>query len=475
MSTRRASRPRVQWSMPEKGGLDQFRLDVDLLAKMDMKPFGLDHSAGLDAVIPVVETSAIVEANAISRAIIAYKLPRVPGAKSALEEAGALLDIAAEIEHSLMVQYLYSGFAAEQMVAGEKPNSLLREIAIEEMGHLLTVTNLRLMLGLEPYLRRQDESPQQGFDPYPFVLEPLSTASLAKYVAAESPAEDAEMDDKDRSAFERVLDHLGQKNGPLIHRVGLIYMRLFYLLQEDEAADPSWSDAAIASEWGEKWHLQASDIVGNEARQSDHVEWGREADFIGLKMNTLAEARAAIARVAGQGEGGQAPSEQDGDGPSHFLRFLRLFDRVGTAPLSRPVPTLGIDDITAEPAVTLNRLFDIRYEMFLIVLQRFFLAKGAPRVVALDWCKMEMRGVLKNLHGAILKYPRHAGGNPKEEAAAPYFKMPASAVPTDDASLIQRYEIAKAISKALVTAAVALGIDPESKAFSSIAEQDNRI
>ncbi|MGL4437908.1 MAG: ferritin-like domain-containing protein [Bosea sp. (in: a-proteobacteria)] len=444
-------------------------MNSDLLGKMSSKPFGLDITAGLDAVAPVVE------ANAISRAIIAYKLPRVPDAKSALEEAGALLDMAAEIEHSLMVQYLYSGFAAEQMVAGEKPNSLLREIAIEEMGHLLTVTNLRLMLGLEPYMRRQDESPQQGFDPYPFVLEPLSTASLAKYVAAESPAEDAEMDDKDRAAFRRVLDHLGQQNGPLIHRVGLVYMRLFYLLQEDEAADPSWPEAAIASEWGEKWHLQASDVVGNEVRQSDHIEWGQEADFIGLKVNGLAAARVAIARIAGQGEGGPAPSVSGSDAPSHFLRFLRLFDRVGAAPLSRPVPTLGIDDITAEPAVTLNRLFDIRYEMFLIVLQRFFLAKDGPRVVALDWCKMEMRGVLKNLHGMILKYPRHTDGDPKAAAAAPYFRMPASAVPIDEGSLVQRYDIAKAVSKALVAAAVTLGVNPESKAFSSIAEQDIRL
>ena len=466
MTERRSPRLRVQWSLPANNGLEKFKLDLNPGMKFDLDTFRLDLPAGLDPVLPVADTDAV------SRAVIAYKLPRVPGATDAWSEASALLDMAGEIEHALMVQYLYSGFAAEQLVAGEKPNKLLREIAVEEMGHLLTVTNLRLMLGMEPYLRRQDESPQQGFDPYPFVLEPLSIPSLAKYVAAESPAEQATMGEADRAAFARVLQHLGQTGGPLIHRVGLVYMRLFYLLQEGEEADPLWPEAATAADGGEKWHLAAKDIVGNAARQSDHMEWGQGDEFIGVKMTTLAQARDAIARIAGQGEGGQEPQGGDGDGPSHFLRFLRLFDRVGTKRLSRPVPTLGIDDITAEPAVTLNRLFDIRYEMFLIVLQRFFLATGAPRSVMLEWCKREMRGVMGNLHRLILKCPRHAGGDPKVEAAAPYFRMPASPVPTEDASLVQRYAAAKKVSQALTAAAIELGVDPGDAAFDSITSQD---
>lgn len=469
MTERRSPRLRVQWSLPVENGPDFHDLALDPGIKFDLDTFRVDAPAGLDPILPVAETDPI------SRAVVAYNLPRVPGATDAWSEASALLDMAGEIEHALMVQYLYSGFAAEQFVAGEKPNKLLREIAVEEMGHLLTVTNLRLMLGMEPYLRRQDESPQQGFDPYPFVLEPLSIASLAKYVAAESPAEQATMSDADRTAFERVLQHLGQKGGPLIHRVGLIYMRLFYLLQEGEGADPLWPEAAIAGDWGEKWHLSAKDVVGNASRQSDHTEWGKGDEFIGVKMTTLAQARDAIARVAGQGEGGQEPQEGDGDGPSHFLRFLHLFDRVGTKRLSRPVPTLGIDDITAEPAVTLNRLFDIRYEMFLIVLQRFFLAAGAPREVMLEWCKMEMRGVMANLHRLILKCPRHVGGDPKAEAAAPYFRMPASPVPNEEASLVQRYNAAKKVSQALTAAAIELGVDPGDAAFIAIGSQDKTL
>ncbi|WP_210308091.1 ferritin-like domain-containing protein [Mesorhizobium huakuii] len=214
--------------------------------------------------------------SAIGRAVIAYDLPKVPGAQNALQEAGALLDMAAEIEHSLMVQYLYAGFAAVQSAAGQQPNKLLRDIAVEEMGHLLTVTNIRLLLGLEPYLRRQDESPQEGFDPYPFALEPLSAASLAKYVAAESPSENVELEQGDRKAFDDVLTKLKQKSGALIHRVGLVYMRLFYLFQENDSPDQAWQEAAIAAAWGEKWHIADADLVGGDSRQSDHAEWEEE-------------------------------------------------------------------------------------------------------------------------------------------------------------------------------------------------------
>ncbi|ESY55556.1 MULTISPECIES: ferritin-like domain-containing protein [unclassified Mesorhizobium] len=413
--------------------------------------------------------SPVLATSAIGRAVIAYDLPKVPGAQNALQEAGALLDMAAEIEHSLMVQYLYAGFAAVQSAAGQQPNKLLRDIAVEEMGHLLTVTNIRLLLGLEPYLRRQDESPQEGFDPYPFALEPLSAASLAKYVAAESPSENVELEPGDKKAFDDVLTRLKQKSGTLIHRVGLVYMRLFYLFQEDDNSDQEWREASIAAAWGEKWHIADADLVGGDARQSDYIEWEEEENFLGLKVVGKKSVREAIAKVAGQGEGGEQPAVGE---PSHFLRFLRLFAAVESEVLSRPVPTMGADDITAEPAVTLTRLFDLRYEMLLVVLQRFFLASGATRKVLRVWCEDEMRLVLAGLYRLIVKHPREAGMDPAAAPAAPYFNMPSSPVPIDDASLLQRYATAKHLSAAMIDLAVSMGVDKSDQAFKRIAAQD---
>jgi hypothetical protein len=69
------------------------------------------------------------------------------------EQAIRLLWIGAEVEHALMVQYLYAAYSLNEQQADEgKRDDVLRwrrtilEIAREEMGHLATVENL-LTLG----------------------------------------------------------------------------------------------------------------------------------------------------------------------------------------------------------------------------------------------------------------------------------------------------------------------------------------
>ncbi len=53
------------------------------------------------------------------------------------DELVEFLKFAAEIEHGLMVQYLYAAYSAKQgTVSGP-----LKLVAIEEMGHLITVQN----------------------------------------------------------------------------------------------------------------------------------------------------------------------------------------------------------------------------------------------------------------------------------------------------------------------------------------------
>src|SRR3954454_23915800 len=74
-----------------------------------------------------------------------------------------LLHVAAEIEHSLMVQYL---FAAYSLGGPQVPPELRDEvrdwqetilgIAKEEMGHLVTVQNLLTALGFPVNLDRED-------------------------------------------------------------------------------------------------------------------------------------------------------------------------------------------------------------------------------------------------------------------------------------------------------------------------------
>jgi Ferritin-like len=111
------------------------------------------------------------------------ELPDLP--ESSLGKAATLLRMAAQVEHGLMVQYLYAGYSFAPTLRE------IANVAIEEMSHLMTVQNLLRCIGEKPYLHRQDDGADVSKDerlfPFDFRLEPLSHLSLAKYVVAESP------------------------------------------------------------------------------------------------------------------------------------------------------------------------------------------------------------------------------------------------------------------------------------------------
>ena len=105
-----------------------------------------------------------------------------------------LLHIAAEIEHALMVQYLFAAYSVDgselpgrerRLVAAWKETILA--VAREEMGHLITVQNLLILLGSPVTLDREDYPWDSEFYPFTFHLRPLSLDSLATYICAESP------------------------------------------------------------------------------------------------------------------------------------------------------------------------------------------------------------------------------------------------------------------------------------------------
>src|SRR5204863_2080786 len=83
--------------------------------------------------------------------VVHIELPDLSGFPTPAEKAQFLLHAAAEVEHALLVQYLYAAYSlkkpgdvtdpAQQAALSQWPRSL-RGIAKEEMGHLLTVQNL---------------------------------------------------------------------------------------------------------------------------------------------------------------------------------------------------------------------------------------------------------------------------------------------------------------------------------------------
>jgi hypothetical protein len=245
------------------------------------------------------------------------------------DEAVFLLTAAAEIEHALMVQYLFAAYsvrvepggpAALPVVAG-----LLTEIAREEMGHLVTVQNLLHLVGGPLNLNRDQAPYASDIYPFRFTLEPMTLSSLAKYVTAESPSPlPPDLPADDVTLVDQIIADATAANGGVpVRHVGPIYRRIAHLLESE---------------------LQDGDFrLTTAARQARDADWGYRPrategeelivrDFPGT---TAAEVRttavAAVRAIADQGEGFDLPP----DGPnaeSHFERFLDLYKRVAALP-----------------------------------------------------------------------------------------------------------------------------------------------
>ncbi len=90
-----------------------------------------------------------------------------------------LLREASEIEHALLVQYLYGAYSLKPQYAGIRgfgfanPHDLIG-VAIQEMQHLEAVNRMLGALGAAPNLVRQDFPYEPDIYPFPLNLEPLS-------------------------------------------------------------------------------------------------------------------------------------------------------------------------------------------------------------------------------------------------------------------------------------------------------------
>ncbi|MDX1053366.1 hypothetical protein GOL41_27010 [Sinorhizobium medicae] len=251
------------------------------------------------------------------------------------DEAVFWLTAAAEIEHSLMVQYLFAAYSLDPTAVGqqsEKVSALknkLLQIAREEMGHLITVQNLLLVIGGPLHVGR-DHSPQaESIHPFRFKLERLTLGSLAKYVMAESPdvpLEEMTMLSDERKALLRdeIIEKARVNNdGRDVRHVGPIFARLVRLLGE-ELDD---SDFRL-------------DRLSHQARWSD---WGYDAGHSDISSKTrggyvLVEAldagtvdavrQQAVGALSAIGEQGEFVDSGDELDDSHFDRFLQLYEQL---------------------------------------------------------------------------------------------------------------------------------------------------
>lgn len=306
------------------------------------------------------------------------ELPSLPDA-SPEEELRELLRAAAEIEHGLMAQYLYAAHSCSIRSMAD----IVRQISVEEMGHLVTVQNLLLAAGERPYLGRYDRSPNE-FDPFAFHLEPISREVIAKYAVCEIPDESA-IDPEEQEVLEALTeDATASAGGMTPHRVGLLYMKIYWLLRPmDEAwptpAEEPWPGYPVerVAEMFPGFHVAEYPRGGAAFPQAGEDDWqAGNRSVIVETIATRGHALRAVARITAQGEG--FAEEPD----AHFDRFVEIYRKAAseTEPIAlsfatdpwyrRESMSVGAPEaeITSALAVDLSRLGDFLYEILLNVI-----------------------------------------------------------------------------------------------------------
>ncbi len=243
------------------------------------------------------------------------------------DEAVFWLTVAAEIEHALMVQYLYAAYSLNPAVAGaragdvEKAKQELLQIAREEMGHLVTVENLLLLVGAPLHLGREHSPYGSQVYPFRFRLERLTLDSLAKYVVAESPDvppdEIPGLTDEDRRLLATEIEQRARRGNDdvEIRNVGPIYHRLRHIFsQRLDDADFRLDRAAYQARWSD-WGFEASRGTS-----------GLEVLVHSFGHDDAPSARAAaVTAIEAIGMQGEASDMAVDTTESHFERFLAIF------------------------------------------------------------------------------------------------------------------------------------------------------
>jgi hypothetical protein len=398
-------------------------------------------------------------------------LPDLTAFPTPRAKAEILLQSAAEVEHALMVQYLYAAYslkgAVEVSDAGQKAAlddasagswvRVLLGIAREEMGHLMTVQNLLLLLGLAPNFEREDFPPRKDLYPFALHLEPITQKSLAKYVVAEAPSGAEGIDD--------VFALATSSAGSTINRVGVLYglLGLVFCTTDQVATgatgDPEWdamvrqlAEAAKQQAPPEAWHLADDEFRADSvSQQADPSDW----QVAHLRVHRMADRLAAIEAIRDVGEQGEGPTGADEQ--SHFARFLGIFRGGGALPPfpaadgafvpTRSVPTdPHVEDFTDMRTRRWASLGDLRYGLLLGFLEHYLLGTAEDRTLLTGWIFAEMRSRVGHIARELTAMPRGGAG---AGAGAIAFTLPVDIhLPASEA---ERWGVHRARTEAAIT------------------------
>lgn len=354
------------------------------------------------------------------------------------EYAVFLLSIAAQIEHSLMVQYLYAAWSLggpqvpeehRDAVAGWR--QIILGIAKEEMGHLATVQNLLRLLGGPIALDREDYPWDSDLAPYPFALERLTRSTLAKYILAESP----EKWPDDVSASERRNIEKLAGGAQTVNRVGALYTKLIELIGDPRKL-PSSEFRPETYPTQSSWDEYARGY-GKGARGSSIAGTKKTPDVLVMRAASRSDALAALRAVAEQGEAPQQSAAAD-DEASHFRRFLSVFR--GFPANAAWEPSIPVSDNPVGPGLSAGigqseildpeaglwaGIFNLRYRMLLSFLAHSHSPPGAQDLDRRQGIVINrMFGEMYNLRSVAAILSKLPLGPNDDRRAGPTFQMP---------------------------------------------------
>lgn len=330
------------------------------------------------------------------------------------EELINALHEAAELEHGLLLQYLYAALslkrrtdeglsAQDQALIGDWERLILR-VAVEEMAHLGTVCNLLSAIGAAPHFRRPSfPQPVARYYPFDFQLERLTDATLYRFLCFELPVGEPPPEPPRRVApFDAAPEPLAYS------RVGELY-------------------TAIAEGFARVPNL----FIG-PAENQDEDSWGNGMKL--LLVRDLASAQAAISAIIVEGEGTPQNREQ-----SHFGRFLAIRAALRARPDLDPARLVVRNPLTREhrdtPAdadvtylthpqarLTAELLAHVYQTMLLLLGQYYSYGGETPpqRAVVQAACRQLMSAALRPLAEQLTQLPAGDPADPRR--AGPTFE-----------------------------------------------------
>ena len=309
-----------------------------------------------------------------------------PEAPFVIEHREALIYMlceAAELEHGIMCQYLYAAFSLkqseeegltkEEAEAANRWRTTISHVATQEMLHMSLVQNLLSAVGAAPHLSRPNYP--QPASHYPagvhLALLPFGEEALRHFMFLERP-EGMDLEDAaGMAAFEKAAPATvpAVQMGDIVPR-GQDFATVGHLYRSIEAGI-----TRLAARFGEEWLF-----VGPPRAQATQQYFGWPEL---VAVTNVASAQRAIDEILEQGEGPRGHWRD-----AHFGRFVEILDEYTQMREAnprfnpvRPVTTANVrpaERQTDIPLVSdpLTRrvmdLFNVSYEILLLVLQRFF-------------------------------------------------------------------------------------------------------